>query len=172
MKTPIILLAAAAILSLSTTFAQAQDGDTQYRGEFRDWHLYVHEAGDDRTCYIASEPTEEEGNFSRRSQPALLVAQFPIEAPNVQVSVQPGYPYKGEDSAEVTIDGEAFDFFTRDEGAWTVSSEIDEEVIDAMKRGRELTVRGTSQKDTFSLDTYSLLGFTAAFEAMSNACAG
>jgi hypothetical protein len=31
-------------------------------------------------------------------------------------------------------------------------------------------VRGTSVKGTFSLDTYSLLGFTAAYQAMVDAC--
>jgi hypothetical protein len=35
-----------------------------------------------------------------------------------------------------------------------------------------MTVRGTSVRNTFSLDTYSLLGFTAAYDAMIEACAG
>jgi hypothetical protein len=33
-------------------------------------------------------------------------------------------------------------------------------------------VRGTSTKGTYSLDTYSLLGFTAAYQAMTDACGG
>ena len=41
-----------------------------------------------------------------------------------------------------------------------------------MKRGTDMTVRGTSTRNTFSLDTYSLLGFTAAYDAMIEACAG
>ena len=43
-------------------------------------------------------------------------------------------------------------------------------MIAAMKRGSQLKVRGTSTRDTYSLDTYSLLGFTAAYNAMLNAC--
>ena len=39
-----------------------------------------------------------------------------------------------------------------------------------MRRGVDMTVRGTSTKNTYSLDTYSLLGFTAAYEAMQEAC--
>jgi hypothetical protein len=35
-----------------------------------------------------------------------------------------------------------------------------------------MTVRGTSAKGTFSVDTYSLLGFTAAYQAMTDACRG
>jgi hypothetical protein len=41
-----------------------------------------------------------------------------------------------------------------------------------MKRGTDMTVRGTSVKNTYSLDTYSLLGFTAAYKAMIDACTG
>ena len=40
-----------------------------------------------------------------------------------------------------------------------------------MRRGTDMTVRGTSSKNTYSLDTYSLLGFTAAYDAMVEACA-
>jgi hypothetical protein len=39
-----------------------------------------------------------------------------------------------------------------------------------MKRGNDMSVRGTSVKDTYSVDTYSLLGFTRADEAMVAAC--
>ena len=46
----------------------------------------------------------------------------------------------------------------------------DAAIIVAMQRGTDMTVRGTSQLDTYSLDTYSLLGFTAAFNAMRDAC--
>jgi hypothetical protein len=35
-----------------------------------------------------------------------------------------------------------------------------------------MTVRGTSTLSTYSLDTYSLLGFTAAYDAMVEACTG
>ena len=33
-----------------------------------------------------------------------------------------------------------------------------------------MTVKGSSMRDTASLDTYSLSGFTAAYEAMRGAC--
>jgi len=39
-----------------------------------------------------------------------------------------------------------------------------------MKRGSKLTVRGTSRKDTYSLDTYSLKGFTKTHKAIVKAC--
>ena len=46
----------------------------------------------------------------------------------------------------------------------------DRALVEAMKRGSSMTVRGTSTRGTYSLDTYSLKGFTAAIEAMRDAC--
>jgi hypothetical protein len=62
--------------------------------------------------------------------------------------------------------------FTRGEHAWTPKEQDDKDLIAAMKRGTDMTVRGTSSKNTYSLDTFSLLGFTAAFDAMTEACGG
>jgi hypothetical protein len=60
--------------------------------------------------------------------------------------------------------------FTQGEYAWTRSPADDRALIAAMRAGIELTARGTSSRDTWSEDTYSLLGFTAAFNALEQAC--
>jgi hypothetical protein len=89
-----------------------------------------------------------------------------------EVSVQPGYSYREGSEVEVTIGGREFSLFTRGEHAWTKSEDADQTLIAAMKGGNDMTVRGTSTRGTYSLDTYSLLGFTAAYEAMVAACRG
>ena len=39
-----------------------------------------------------------------------------------------------------------------------------------MVRGRELNVRGVSLKNTYSEDSYSLIGFTKIHDAIIRAC--
>jgi hypothetical protein len=140
-------------------------------GTFQDWNVYTVEDSNGRLCYAASVPRKEDGNWTRRGARALIVAKLPGAPPNEQVSVQPGYTFKKDTSAQVTVDGQRYAFFTRGEHGWANSPAEDATIIEAMKRGTELTVRGTSTRDTWSLDTYSLLGFTAAYNAMRNACA-
>jgi len=41
-----------------------------------------------------------------------------------------------------------------------------------MIRGAEMVIAGESSRGTQTTDTYSLLGFTAAHEAMNEACGG
>ena len=139
-------------------------------GSFQDWNVYALDQGSGRLCYAASEPKKQDGNYKRRGPAAVIVARLPGESGTEQVSVQPGYSYKEGSNVRVTVDGQEFSLFTKGEHAWTNSSKEDAALIAAMQAGKDLTVRGTSTRDTWSLDTYSLLGFTAAHKAMRDAC--
>jgi len=142
----------------------------QFVQTYRDWNLYTYDNGDGKVCYIASEPTKEEGNYSRRGPAAVLVAKLPMDPPNEQVSVQPGYAYLDGSNVEVTLGSNTYALFTRGEHAWAMTAEDDSKLVEEMKKGTEMSVRGTSTKETYSVDTYSLLGFTAAYQAMRDAC--
>jgi hypothetical protein len=142
----------------------------QFLGDFRDWHLYAYDEAAGKTCYIASKPTEEAGNWNRRGPAAILVSRLPVTDASEQISVQPGYTFKTGSTVEVKIGNREWQLFTQGEHAWANTDEEDQAIIRAMQAGVDMTVRGTSQLDTFSLDTYSLLGFSAAFQAMRDAC--
>ena len=160
----------AGLVTLLPTLVLAQT--PQFLGTYRDWNVYAFTENDQKICYMASEPKKEEGNFTRRDNPAVLVTRRPGPKVVDEVSVQPGYSYLDDSEVEVAVASNKFMLFTRGEHAWTKSEDADKALITAMKRGSDMTVRGTSVKNTFSLDTYSLLGFTAAYEAMIAACAG
>ena len=152
--------------------AHAQTGDSVPKqiSVHKDWSVYEVTDSRGRICYAASEPKEQSGNYSRRDPPALLVARLPGDPPPEQVSVQPGYSYLKASVVEAKIGGRTFRLFTDGEHAWTRTNDEDRTLIEAMKAGATITVRGTSIRNTFSLDTYSLSGFTAAVEAMRAAC--
>jgi len=136
---------------------------------FDDWHVLTTTQASERVCYIASVPKDEKGNFKKRSEPYLLVSKF--DGRNPEVSVSSGYGYKVGSSAEFTI-GKSLYKLRKIQGevAWAENTEIDAEVISAMKAGNSLDVRGTSTIGTYSIDTYSLKGFTKAYEKMVALC--
>jgi invasion protein IalB len=165
MRTTIIALLLLPVLSLA---AAAQT--PEFLGSHRDWNVYAFTEDSQKICYMASEPTKQEGDYTRRGNPAVLVTRRPGSPAIDEVSVQPGYTFREGSEVEIEIGGRDFMLFTRGEHAWTKSQDADQALINAMKRGSNMTVRGTSLKGTYSLDTYSLLGFTAGYEAMVNAC--
>ncbi len=171
--TPASAAFAAAFLLLAAAASPPADAATpQPLGSHRDWHAYSFngDGADGRICYVASVPTKQEGNYTRRGNPAVLVTRRPGADGLDEVSVQPGYSYLGGSDVTVKIDDRTFTLFTQGEHAWTRTPEEDRQLIEAMKRGSTMVVHGTSTKQTYSDDTYSLLGFTRAYETMVQAC--
>ena len=135
------------------------------------WAAYTFKEGGKLTCYMYSQPTKKEGNYKRRGDPHAMVTRRRGSAVVEEVSVTSGYPYKKKTNIKVQIDGRSFKFgIVQDEHAWADNADEDKAAVKAMIRGNKLTVRGTSRKDTYSLDTYSLKGFSKTHKAMVKAC--
>jgi hypothetical protein len=167
MRPTIIALLLTPVLSLG---AAAQT--PEFLGSHRDWNVYAFTEDSQKICYMASEPKKQQGDYTRRGNPAILVTRRPGSPAADEVSVQPGYSYLDGSDVEIAVGSRKFELFTRGEHAWARTEKADQDLIQAMRRGLEMTVRGTSTKETYSLDTYSLLGFSNAYEAMDEACAG
>ena len=73
-----------------------------------------------------------------------------------------------------TIDDNIFfEIDTFAQTAWINSSEnpnLDIKIIEAMKKGSVLIAEGTSKRGTETKDTYSLVGFTKAFQKVKDVC--
>src|SRR5687768_11233183 len=132
-RTPSAILGPLLILLLCvglTGTPLAQDGDQkapvpQFIGSHRDWNVYKFQDDDATICYMASEPKKQEGNYTRRGDPAVLVTRRPGPRPLVEVSVQPGYTYQDGSDVEIQVDRRKFLLFTRGEHAWTPREEDD-----------------------------------------------
>ena len=138
--------------------------------KFKDWSLYEHQDDNGKTCFITTVAIKQEGAKNEREAPRLFVTRFPVPSPNEQVMVDPGYRYKPDTGASLGIDKKSFDLLVKDDKAWGKSPADDEALVQAMKRGNQAIARGTSTIGTTPADTYSLVGFSAAYEALDKAC--
>jgi len=135
------------------------------------WAAFTYKEGGKLTCYMYAQPTKQEGNYHKRGAPNAMITRRRGSAAVEEVSVTSGYPYKDSSPLNVQIDGHGFKFgIIQDEHAWADNADVDKAVVQAMIRGNKLTVRGTSRKDTYSLDTYSLKGFSKTHKAIVKAC--
>ena len=171
MKLPTaLLLGAAAIcvaLVANPSSASAQQGLTENGA----WTAYTLSENGRKVCYMVSRPKKEEGNYSRRGEAFAMVTRRQGSPTVEDVSVTSGYPYKEGTAAKVNVDGTIFKFgLMQNEFAWADEPDRNPAIVKAMIKGLKLTVRGTSRKDTYSLDTYSLKGFTATHKAIKKAC--
>lgn len=133
---------------------------------FTDWNVYTN----DDSCYMASVPISEDGNFKKRGQAYILV-NFKEGKPD-EVNVSSGYPFKKGVDAELTIEAKRFKLYTEGETGWARTGEEDKDILTAMKTGAKMKLRGISAKGSYSEDTYSLKGISAAYKHMVELCKG
>lgn len=165
---------AAAILSASLfapTLSISQE-KIPYVDAFRKWSVFVNEGGGQRSCFAATGPSADP-QFSRsgrsRGDAQLMVATYPGESVSNEVSVKLGYPADGDRSITLAVDGRSFEMFNEGEEAWLMP-EQDADAVAAMRRGATATIVATSTAGTQVTETYSLIGFTAALNRVSELC--
>jgi hypothetical protein len=158
MKPFAIFLATLALALAAPAFAK------QYDSQFKDWSVYTHEG----SCYIVSAPTKQNGNYNRRGEPYLLITTK--RGGTDEINASSGYPYKTNSEVTMTLDGRTHKLFTQGEHAWAYDTQQDAMLIRSMKAGSSLKLRGTSQRGTWSEDTYSLMGISAAYDRMKALC--
>ena len=139
-------------------------------GNFSDWTAFVDGTGANRICYIGSVPKQAKGNYTRRGDTYILVSHRPTERVFGEVSIEAGYTYKKDSQVAVDVDGKTFKLFTKGGNAWADDADSDKALVAAMRAGRRLIAKGTSSRGTLTTDTYSLSGFTLAFNAIKKAC--
>ena len=127
------------------------------------WNFVV----DQDYCYIASFPTKKDIPTGKSRGDTFILVYRMNKSPDAIVQIDAGYPYDEEKSVEVKIDKKAYSFYSQSDSAWT---KTDSKVIDAMKKGVELTIKGTSSRGTTTIDKYTLKGFTAAYNQLMNDC--
>ena len=123
-----------------------------------------------KTCHIWSRPIKKRGKYRKRGDVALYVTHRPWSKVKNQVSVLAGYTYKKDSEPRALIGGAKFLFFTEKDVAWLQTAEQDRALVNAMRRGRTMTLDGLSSRSTRTTDIYSLTGFSAAHNAISKAC--
>ena len=118
-------------------------------------------------CYIGSLPIESDIPEGKKRGDVYILVYRINKNPEAVVQINFGYPYKVEEPVNVKIDEKNYEFYADKDSAWTNN---DNEVVYAMKKGIQLTVFGISSRETKTIDTYTLNGFTAAYNELINDC--
>ena len=133
-----------------------------------DWRVLSASKNGGRICYLAATPSRKEGNYNKRGDAYFLVTHR--SGNQDEVSVSSGYPYKENADVVLQFGQTRHLLFSKGEVAWAYDAKSDRDIVKDMIRGKDVVVRGTSWKGTFSKDTYSLDGFTAAHREMKSLC--
>jgi hypothetical protein len=149
-----------------TAFAQSRDA----LGRFKDWDAYKTTVGGQTACFAVTKPKDMLPKGVNRDPVFFLITSWPGRSISNEPSIQAGYNYRDGSNATVTVGGQSFDFFTKDDGAWLASTDDEKKLLAVLRKGSAMTVKGTSARGTITTDRYSLSGISAALDKVAEAC--
>jgi invasion protein IalB len=141
-------------------------------GQYSDWGAYTAAPGGKKVCFALAKPKSSTTNPpGRKRDPAyLFVSSRPSENVKNEVSVIIGYPFKPSSDATAEIGTAKFAMYTQNDGAWIKNVAEEARMLEAMRKGGELTVKGVSGRGTQSADQFSLKGLAEALNRTAKEC--
>jgi invasion protein IalB len=143
---------------------------TRTLGTFAGWTAYASRDKTGQVCYLVGQPQKSDPAGSGRKTPMAMVTHRPAEKITNVVSFVEGAPLKEGSEVALDIGGSKFELFTKDDGAWARTAELDKTIVTALSKGRQAVVKGMPQKGPATTDVYPLAGFSKALAAIDKAC--
>ena len=138
--------------------------------KFKDWTAFAEGEGKNLACMAVSKPKKAEGNYSRRGDIFAIVTHLPGQNKWNEFSIVAGYNFQPNSNPDVTIGDMKFQLFTSGSRAWSFSPSEDDKIVKYLKNSMKMKVVGTSSRGTITNDTYSLVGFSKAYQKINEAC--
>ena len=133
------------------------------------WSAYQATDGTGQVCYLVGKPQKSEPAVARKP-PMAMVTHRPAEKIANVVSFVEGYPIKEGSEVAIEIGASKFELFTKDDGAWARTAELDRAIVTALGKAKRVVVRGVPQKGPATTDVYALAGFAKTLALIDKAC--
>lgn len=137
--------------------------------QFGDWSVYVSTASP-KVCYAISQPKTRSPEGLKRDPAYFFISTRPGENVKNEVTVTVGFPLKEGSDATLTVGNATLQLYTKDQGAWVRNVADEAKLVEAMKRGKDLTVASTSLRGNATTDKYSLVGLGQALDRVAQEC--
>jgi len=156
------------LLFLSTTLVHSQE--LKKIGKFKDWETMVLNHDSEKVCFAQTKPVLQSPKGETR-EARLFVSFRPKDKVTDEISTTSGYEYNTQNSIRARSGKNKYKFDISQEGfAWIADNKIEKKMIRTMKKGSRIMVTGFNKSGSQTIDHYSLLGFTKAYNAAKKNC--
>jgi Invasion associated locus B (IalB) protein len=141
-------------------------------GTYGEWGAYTASPAGRKICFALAKPSNSETVPANRPRdPAyMFVSSRPAEKVKDEVSVVIGYGFKHDTDATLTLGGASYAMYTLEDGAWIKNAAEEPHLVDAMRKGNDVTIKGTSARGTSTTDVFSLRGLAQALDKIGEEC--
>ena len=139
-------------------------------GKFKDWETMILTETGGKVCFAQTRPILQAPKSNKR-EAKLFVTFRPNEKITDEISITPGYEFNKNNSVTAVSGKYKFKFDIKQSGfAWIADNKIEVKMVRQMKRGSRIMITGYNQKGSQTIDHYSLLGFTKAYNSAKTSC--
>jgi hypothetical protein len=141
-------------------------------GQFGTWGAYTAMPNGRKVCFALAKPSSSKTNPPNRPRdPAYaFVSTRPAEKVVNEVSIMIGYALKPGSESSLEVGGSAYAMYTQGDGLWIKNAAEEEQMVTAMRKSAEVTVKGISAKGTETTDVFSLKGLAQALDRLAQDC--
>jgi hypothetical protein len=151
-------------------YSQATANEVKKVGKYKDWESMVVMEDTGKVCFAQSSPILQSPKSNNKRDAKLFISFRPTDKIIDEVSVTAGYEFNSN-TVSAQSGKNKFKFDIKEQGfAWIADTKIEFRMIKRMKKGSRIMITGYNQKGSQTIDHYSLLGFTKAYNSSKKAC--
>jgi invasion protein IalB len=141
-------------------------------GQYEAWSAYTATPSGRKICFAVARPASSQSDPPNRPREQVLafVASRPAEKVKEEVSILIGYAFKPSSEATLAVGPAKFALYTQNDSAWVRHSGEEPKLVDTMRKGSDMVIKGTSERGTQTSDTFSLKGISQALERIAQEC--
>ena len=151
-------------------YSQSTANEVKKIGKYKDWESMVITETSGKVCFAQSSPILQSPKSNNKRDAKLFISFRPADKIIDEVSVTAGYEFNSN-TVSAQSGKNKFKFDIKEQGfAWIADTKIEFRMIKRMKKGSRIMITGYNQKGSQTIDHYSLLGFTKAYNSSKKAC--
>ena len=158
------------LIIILISFSARSAEDLKSIGKFKDWETFTVTENDNKICFAQSIPILRAPKKFERNPSRLFITFRPSEDIKDEVSATSGYTFQKEKIVKAKTGKKTYDFFSREDFAWILDTEEEQRFIKAMKKASRVMIIGRTEKGKQTVDHYSLMGFTKAYNTAKKNC--
>ena len=152
------------------SFSARSAEDLKSIGKFKDWETFTVTENNNKICFAQSIPILRAPKKFERNPSRLFISFRPTEDIKDEVSATSGYTFQKEKIVKAKTGKKTFDFFSQEDFAWILDTEEEQKFIQAMKKASRVMIIGRTDKGKQTIDHYSLMGFSKAYNTAKKNC--
>ena len=158
------------LLFLVMNFTSLHAQEIKKIGKFKDWETIVVTDDSAKLCFAQSKPVLQSPKNNLRDA-RLFISFRPSEKISDEVSITSGYEYNVQNAILAKSGKNKIKFdISKDNFAWITNNKIEKKMISVMKKGSRIMITGYNKSGSQTIDHYSLMGFTKAYNSAKKNC--